>query len=91
VSVSVGLTDLRGEVAVTASMEKLQDAYLHAIAAAAGCEISKPDPDPGLDWTVGLKSKKHPKFRTPKIDLALKSTQQTAPEENGAFSFKLKN
>jgi hypothetical protein len=88
---SVGLTAERGEVAVTASMEKLQDAYLGAIAAAAGCEVSKPEPDPSLDWTIGHKSKKHTHVRTAKIDVALKSTHQTAPDDNGEFSFTIKN
>ncbi|MDV8008636.1 DUF4365 domain-containing protein [Rhodococcus sp. IEGM 1318] len=88
---SVGLEKLRGDIAVTASMEKLQDAYLGAIAAAAGCEMAKPDPDPGLDWTIGLKSKAHTKIRTPKIDVALKSTYQTGPNDSGEFSFTLEN
>jgi hypothetical protein len=91
VTKSVGLTAARGEIAVTASMEKLQDAYLGAIAAAAGCELSKPDPDPGLDWTIGHKSKKHTRVRTAKIDVGLKSTYQTGPSDNGEFSFTLKN
>ncbi|WP_431234802.1 DUF4365 domain-containing protein [Mycolicibacterium psychrotolerans] len=88
---SVGLTAARGEVAVTASMEKLQDAYLGAIAAAAGCELSKPEPDPSLDWTIGHKSKKHTRARTAKIDVALKCTYQTGPGDNGEFSFTIKN
>lgn len=88
---SVGLTGARGEIAVTASMEKLQDAYLGAIAAAAGCELSKPDPDPGLDWTIGHKSKKHSLVRTAKIDVGLKSTCQTGPNDRGEFSFTLQN
>ena len=88
---SVGLTGMRGNIAVTASMEKLQDAYLGAIAAAAGCELAKPDPDPGLDWTIGLKSATHKKIRTPKIDVALKSTYQTMPNDCGEFSFTLEN
>lgn len=91
VTKSVGLTAARGEIAVTTSMEKLQDAYLGAIAAAAGCELSKPDPDPGLDWTIGLKSSQHTKFKTAKIDVALKSTYQHGPNDNGQFSFTLKN
>lgn len=76
---------------MTASMEKLQDAYLGAIAAAAGCELAKPDPDPGLDWTIGLKSTAHTAIRTAKIDVALKSTYQTTPNDTGAFSFTLEN
>ncbi|WP_338770980.1 DUF4365 domain-containing protein [Nocardia vulneris] len=88
---SAGLSAQRGDIAVTASMEKLQDAYLGAIAAAAGCELSKPDPDPSLDWTIGLRSKSHTAVRTPKIDVALKCTYQTDVAENGEFSFQLKN
>jgi hypothetical protein len=91
VTKSIGLTAERGEIAVTASMEKLQDAYLGAIAAAAGCELSKPEPDPSLDWTIGHKSKKHTHVRTAKIDVALKSTHQAGPNNNGAFSFTLEN
>lgn len=88
---SVGLTDARGKIAVTASMEKLQDAYLGAIAAAAGCELAKPEPDPSLDWTIGHRSDKHTLVKTAKIDVALKSTFQTEPNDRGEFSFTIKN
>jgi Domain of unknown function (DUF4365) len=91
VTKSVGLTGARGSIAVTTSMEKFQDAYLGAIAAAAGCELSKPDPDPGLDWTIGHKSTRHTRVRTAKIDVALKCTYQTQPNDNGEFSFTLQN
>ncbi|MYV63563.1 DUF4365 domain-containing protein, partial [Streptomyces sp. SID4931] len=43
---------LRGSLATTACMETLQVGYLHAVAAAAGCSLSQPFPDNGIDWHV---------------------------------------
>lgn len=43
---------LRGALATTACMETLQVGYLHAVAAAAGCSLSQPFPDNGIDWHV---------------------------------------
>ena len=42
----------RGTLATTACMETLQVGYLHAVAAAAGCSLSQPFPDNGIDWHV---------------------------------------
>lgn len=47
---------LRGDIHVTASMEVLQTGYLHAVAAAAGCAVSKPFPDAyGTDYNVSTR------------------------------------
>jgi hypothetical protein len=40
---TAGAGPLRGDVHITAGMEMLQDAYLHAVAAAAGCVLAKPN------------------------------------------------
>ncbi|NEE17624.1 DUF4365 domain-containing protein, partial [Streptomyces sp. SID7499] len=45
-------TPLRGSLATTACMETFQVGYLHAVAAAAGCSLSQPFPDNGIDWHV---------------------------------------
>src|ERR1700753_343643 len=42
-------TVLRGGLATTSCMETLQVGYLHAVAAAAGCSLSQPFPDNGID------------------------------------------
>ena len=46
------IAPLRGSLATTACMETLQVGYLHAVAAAAGCSLSQPFPDNGIDWHV---------------------------------------
>lgn len=40
---------LRGELRLKSRMEMLQDSYLRAVAAAAGCTMAKPEPDDGID------------------------------------------
>ena len=50
--------------------EKFSEAFLHAIAAGAGCASSKPFPDhDSIDWTLSCRLP-----RRPKIDIQLKST-----------------
>ena len=50
--------------------EQFSDAFLMAIAAAAGCAISRPVPDnDSIDWTLSCRLP-----RRPKLDIQLKST-----------------
>jgi hypothetical protein len=50
--------------------EQFSDAFLIAIAAAAGCAISRPTPDnDSIDWTLSCRLP-----RRPKLDVQLKST-----------------
>src|SRR4051794_18849796 len=83
---------LRGEVDVTAAMEVLQIAYLHAVVAAARCSLAAPLPDRGIDWTITHESPAH--SPGPEVDLKvqLKSTQTVSvPVAGSSFAFTLKN
>src|ERR671927_346447 len=83
---------LRGDLATTACMETLQVAYLHAVAAAAGCSLSQPFPDNGIDWHLSHGSPSHVVDDEVTIKVQLKATQQTAPCPPGPyFSFTLDN
>ena len=53
------IAPLRGSLATTACMETLQVGYLHAVAAAAGCSLSQPFPDNGIDWHVSHSAAGH--------------------------------
>jgi hypothetical protein len=83
---------LRGDLATTACMETLQVAYLHAVAAAAGCSLSQPFPDNGIDWHLSHGSPSHAVDDEVTLKVQLKATQQTAPCPPGPyFSFTLDN
>ena len=83
---------LRGNLATTACMETLQVAYLHAVAAAAGCSLSQPFPDNGIDWQVSHGSAAHEVDDEVTVKIQLKATQQIAAAPRGAFfSFTLDN
>ncbi len=57
-------------MAPSAQKEKFSEAFLHAIAAGAGCASSKPCPDnDSIDWTLSCRLP-----RRPKIDIQLKCT-----------------
>ncbi|MGW4892834.1 DUF4365 domain-containing protein [Kitasatospora sp. NPDC004240] len=82
----------RGDLAVTACMETLQVGYLHAVAAAAGCSLSQPFPDNGIDWQVSHGSRTHLVDDEVTVKIQLKATQQVAPAPAGPhFSFTLDN
>ncbi|MET9546273.1 DUF4365 domain-containing protein [Streptomyces sp. NPDC006627] len=82
----------RGTLAVTACMETLQVGYLHAVAAAAGCSLSQPFPDNGIDWHVSHSAPGHTVDDEVTIKVQLKCTYQTAPDpDRPAFSFTLDN
>ena len=83
---------LRGALATTACMETLQVGYLHAVAAAAGCSLSQPFPDNGIDWHVSHSSAGHTVDDEVTIKVQLKCTYQIPPHPPGpAFSFTLDN
>ncbi|MER7763354.1 DUF4365 domain-containing protein [Streptomyces sp. NPDC097619] len=83
---------LRGNLATTACMETLQVGYLHAVAAAAGCSLSQPFPDNGVDWHVSHGSPGHTVDDEVTVKVQLKATYQTAPRPPGpTFSFTLDN
>lgn len=83
---------LRGDLRIKSRMEMLQDGYIRAVAAAAGCTMAKPEPDDGIDWVLTHTSTKHP--GDPQVDLKvqLKSTSQSQPNpQSGYVSVKLSN
>ncbi|MEU8758371.1 DUF4365 domain-containing protein [Streptomyces sp. NPDC048659] len=85
---------LRGSLATTACMETLQVGYLHAVAAAAGCSLSQPFPDNGIDWHVSHGAPGHTVDDEVTIKVQLKCTYQLPPRTPGgppAFSFTLDN
>ncbi|MFJ4631843.1 DUF4365 domain-containing protein [Streptomyces sp. NPDC088847] len=69
----------RGSLATTACMETLQVGYLHAVAAAAGCSLSQPFPDNGIDWHVSHGSPGHTVDDEVTIKVQLKCTYQIPP------------
>ncbi|MFJ5097697.1 DUF4365 domain-containing protein [Streptomyces sp. NPDC088557] len=85
----------RGSLATTACMETLQVGYLHAVAAAAGCSLSQPFPDNGIDWHVSHSASGHTVDDEVTIKVQLKCTYQLPPRTPGtapgAFSFTLDN
>lgn len=87
----------RGALAVTACMETLQIAYLHAVAAAAGCTLAQPFPDSGIDWHVSHTAPAHPGGGhlvddEVTLKVQLKATYQIAPHPAGpSFPFTLDN
>ncbi|CAM5719494.1 hypothetical protein SVIOM342S_07331 [Streptomyces violaceorubidus] len=73
-------------------METLQVGHLHAVAAAAGCSLSQPFPDNGIDWHVSHSAPGHTVDDEVTIKVQLKATYQTAPSPPGRFfSFTLDN
>ena len=69
----------RGSLATTACMETLQVGYLHAVAAAAGCSLSQPFPDNGIDWHVSHSAPGHTVDDEVTIKVQLKCTYQIPP------------
>lgn len=83
---------LRGDLRHKDRMEMLQDSYLRAVAAAAGCQMSKPDPDDGIDWIITHTSASHTADCQVDLKVQLKSTSATgANPENGSVSVRVKN
>ena len=73
----------RGTLATTACMETLQVGYLHAVAAAAGCSLSQPFPDNGIDWHVSHSAPGHTVDDEVTIKVQLKCTYQIRPHPPG--------
>ncbi|MGY0234969.1 DUF4365 domain-containing protein [Longispora urticae] len=73
-------TPHRGDLDEKQCMETLQNAYLHAVAAAARCAIAKPSHDRGIDWIVTHQSGHHTADWEAVLRIQLKSTYQTAPD-----------
>ncbi|OIK00642.1 DUF4365 domain-containing protein [Streptomyces colonosanans] len=69
----------RGTLATTACMETLQVGYLHAVAAAAGCSLSQPFPDNGIDWHISHTAPGHTVDDEVTIKVQLKCTYQVPP------------
>ncbi|MGW8728382.1 DUF4365 domain-containing protein [Streptomyces sp. NPDC055808] len=73
-------------------MEMLQDGYLRAVAAAAGCTMAKPEPDDGIDWKLSHTSELHTADSQIDLKIQLKSTWTSAPNPaNGFVSVNLSN
>ncbi|WAX81010.1 DUF4365 domain-containing protein [Streptomyces sp. KMM 9044] len=82
----------RGSLATTACMETLQVGYLHAVAVAAGCSLSRPFPDNGIDWHVSHSAPGHTVDDEITVKVQLKATHQIPPRPPGpSFSFTLDN
>ncbi|MEV5988146.1 DUF4365 domain-containing protein [Streptomyces sp. NPDC052051] len=83
----------RGALAITACMETLQVGYLHAVAAAAGCSLSQPFPDNGIDWHISHTAPGHTVDDEATIKVQLKCTYQLPPRgpADRFFSFTLDN
>lgn len=83
---------LRGELRKKSRMEMLQDSYLTAVAASAGCTMAKPEPDDGIDWTLSHRSQSHLQDDQVDLKVQLKSTSLTgAAPESGFVSVQLSN
>jgi hypothetical protein len=72
--------------------EKFSDAYLQAVAAAAGCGLARPDPDDdSIDWILlapGLRDTP----RRPRLEVQLKcSARDIVREANLHFPLEIKN
>ena len=85
---------LRGDHAITASMEVLQVGYFHAVVAASRCSLGSPSPDRFLDYIVNHQSRSHTVDNEATLKVALKATTQVdigSLRDRSSFSFKLKN
>ncbi|MEU7601939.1 DUF4365 domain-containing protein [Streptomyces sp. NPDC041003] len=90
--VSTPLGPLRGELPKKQRMEMLQDSYLRAVAAAAGCTMAKPEPDDGIDWVLSHASNAHTADCQIDLKIQLKSTWTSGPNpKNGFVSVNLSN
>ena len=78
----------------TACIETLQVGYLHAVAAAAGCSLSQPFPDNGIDWHVSHGAPGHAVDDEVTIKVQLRMPRAQVPPKPAAgpaFSFTLDN
>jgi hypothetical protein len=72
--------------------ERFSEAYLHAVAAVAGCGLAKPVPDDqSVDWTVHSPIE-GTHCRSPRLDVQLKCTSSIKPGSTPcSFAIKSKN
>lgn len=92
VTTPASLLSERGSVEKTASQELLQEGALHALSAAAGCDLAPPRPDRrAVDWTITLTSLDHQFIVDAQVDVQLKCTHQSLPNTTGDFPFTLDN
>lgn len=83
---------LRGDIAVTAAMEVLQIAYLHAVVSAARCSLGDPRPDRRLDWVIHHQSGAHVVDNEADLKVQLKSTSEIQIDpDSSQFSFRIEN
>jgi hypothetical protein len=78
-------TFVRGNLRIKARMEMLQNGQLYAIAAAAGCTMSKPEPDDGIDWQLTHTSAQHIIDRDVDLKIQLKSTSTVEADPASGF------
>src|SRR5688500_11392259 len=73
--------------------ERFSDAYIHAVAAIAGCDVMKPPTDiDSIDWVLHAKGIIGARFRAPRIELQLKATSTDRVDDTYVrFPLKLKN
>ncbi|MEO3750142.1 DUF4365 domain-containing protein [Streptomyces sp. B6B3] len=70
----------------------LQDSYLRAVAAAAGCTMAKPEPDDGIDWQLTHSSQSHAVDCQIDLKVQLKSTSLSPPSpQQGYVSVNVSN
>ncbi|MEU2235536.1 MULTISPECIES: DUF4365 domain-containing protein [Streptomyces] len=92
IDVAASMGPLRGDLAKKQRMEMLQDSYLRAVAAAAGCTMAKPEPDDGIDWVLTHASEEHTADCQVDLKIQLKSTWMSKPNpQNGFVSVNLSN
>jgi Domain of unknown function (DUF4365) len=79
-------------VDLNSQKERFSDAYVHAVAAVAGCDLMKPPTDiDSIDWVVHAQGLATP-IRAPRIELQLKATSLDVVEPDFVrYPLKIKN
>jgi hypothetical protein len=77
---------LRGDIDVAQCMETLQEGYLHAVCAAARCDLAKPNRDRGIDWKVSHQSELHTHDFAAELRVQLKATYHDRKQEARSLS-----
>lgn len=63
-------------------MEALQFSYLRAVAASAGCIVSKPDIDDGIDVQLSHQSESHNGDQVARLEVQMKATSRSAEKRS---------
>lgn len=83
---------LRGELRKTNQMENLHVAYIHAVAAAAGCTVATFNTDNGIDCQMVHRSQTHVPEPDARLEIQLKATHRVSPTDKPKYvSVQLKN